>query len=140
MEYGTIPNMTQFTDNYEVLIQQVQPSNAITKVSNNENENSKAFNDSFKEVNSSSQSNKTLEANETSKSSQVKEVTPQDVAQYQEVVLTNLNFGYNDSSQDFYVKAIRGEAESQFPTDEMMRLKSYFMAQAQAEQAAQLEA
>ncbi len=40
--------------------------------------------------------------NETSKTSKTKEVTPQEVAQYKEVVLTNLNFGFNDSSKDFF--------------------------------------
>lgn len=50
---------------------------------------------------------------------------------YSEFVLTNLNFGFNNESRDFFVKAIRGDIENQYPTDEMMRLKAYLMQQNQ---------
>ncbi len=46
---------------------------------------------------------------------------------YNEVNLTNLNFGYNAESKDFFIKVKRGDVESQYPTDEMMRMKAYLM-------------
>lgn len=46
-------------------------------------------------------------------------------ANFNEFALTNFNFGFNNDSHDFFVKAIRGEAENQYPTDDMMRLKAY---------------
>ncbi len=135
MEYGLISNINQYADNNEVLIQQVQPSNEIVKLSNGDEARKIARDNFLKGVEESDKVNKTSDAKETA---EAKEVTPQEVAQYQEVELTNLNFGYNNSSKDFYVKAVRGEAESQFPTDEMMRLKAYFLAEAKAERAAEL--
>lgn len=123
MEYGLIPNINQYADNKEIAIQQIQPSKETSAVS--------------------SAGTKELEEQNAAKglfeSSKTKEVSAQDIAQYQEVVLTNLNFGFNTNSQDFYVKAVRGENENQYPTDEMMRLKAYFIAQSQAERAAELE-
>ena len=50
-----------------------------------------------------------------------------DFSKYQEFILTNVNFGFNNDSHDFFVKSIQGNAENQYPTDEMMRLKIYLM-------------
>lgn len=136
MEYGLISNINQYADNQDILIQQIKPSNEIAKLSNGDEAKQLAKDSFFKNVNESSSSNKVTK--ESSSANQTKEVSAQEVAQYQEVVLTNLNFGYNNSSKDFYVKAVRGESESQFPTDEMMKLKAYFIAQAKAERAAEL--
>ena len=126
MEYGLVPRINQYVDNNQVQIQQVQASSEISKLKNGD-QSKQITQDNFLKGVGTTSSEKTSEASES------KEVTAQDVAQYQEVALTNLNFGYNESSKDFYVKAVRGEAESQFPTDEMMKLKAYFMAQAKAE-------
>lgn len=52
---------------------------------------------------------------------------PSKFSNYNEFTLTNLNFGFNSDSQDFFVKAIRGDIENQYPTDEMMRLKAHFI-------------
>lgn len=130
MEYGLISNVNQYADNNQVQIQQIQPLSKIIKLKNDESK--QIIKDDFLKGVDETSSEKTLEAQET------KKVTPQDVAQYQEVVLTNLNFGYNNSSKDFYVKATRGESLNQFPTDEMMKLKAYFIAQAKAELATTL--
>ncbi|WP_321311354.1 hypothetical protein [Halarcobacter sp.] len=125
MEYGLIPTINQYAENNELLIQQVQPSNEIAKLSNG-NEAKQIARDAFlKGVNEVSET-------ESSKVSKTEEVSTAKVSQYQEVVLTNLNFGFNDSSRDFYVKAVRGEAENQYPTDDMMRLKAYYISQEQA--------
>ncbi|WP_320034286.1 hypothetical protein [Halarcobacter sp.] len=126
MEYGLIPTINQYADNNELLIQQVQPSNEIAKLSNG-NEAKQLARDAFlKGID---------EVSDSSEVSKTNEVSSAKVSQYQEVVLTNLNFGFNDASRDFYVKAVRGEAENQYPTDDMMRLKAYYLAQEQAQAA-----
>ena len=119
MEYGLIPTINQYAENNELLVQQVQPSTEIAKISS-ENGSKGITLDSMEEVS---------DASEISKAN---EISSEEVSHYQEVVLTNFNFGFNDSSKDFYVKAIRGESENQYPTDEMMRLKAYYIAQAQS--------
>lgn len=124
MEYGLIPSINQYTDNHEILIQQVQPSSEIAKLKNGDEAKEIAKENFLKEVDKTSE--------ETSEVSESKEVSVQEVSQYQEVVLTNLNFGFNNSSRDFFVRAVRGEVENQYPTDEMMRLKAYFIAQSEA--------
>lgn len=131
MEYGLISSINQYADNNQVQLQQIQPLSEIAKLKNGD-EAKQILKDNFLKGIEKTSSEKTSEVQET------KEVTPQDVAQYQEVVLTNLNFGYNNSSHDFFVKAIRGEAQNQFPTDEMMKLKAYFIAQAKAELAVEV--
>lgn len=41
------------------------------------------------------------------------------------IVIDNLSFGYNSETKDFYVKVKRGNIESQYPTEEMMKIKSF---------------
>ena len=50
-----------------------------------------------------------------------------------EVVLSNTNFGFNNSSQDFFVRVERGNSENQYPTEDMMRVKAQMMALQKAE-------
>ena len=45
-----------------------------------------------------------------------------------EVTLSNTNFGFNNSSQDFFVRVERGTAENQYPTEDMMRVKAQMRA------------
>lgn len=115
MEYGLIPSINQYADNNKILVEQIQPSNEIAKLKEG------------KEAEEISRE-KFLKSGKTEETS---EVAPQTVSQYKEVVLTNLNFGFNDASRDFFVRAIRGEAENQFPTDDIMRLRAYFMSLAE---------
>jgi len=52
--------------------------------------------------------------------------TSQSTHNFTEVKLYNTNFGFNDSSKDFFIKVDRGAfSENKYPTDEIMRLKSY---------------
>ncbi len=118
MEYGLIPKIDQAAQNNQLLVQQVQPSNEIAKLKEG-NEPKEVIREEFL---------KAKESEETSSTDVKVNSVP-----YQEVVLTNLNFGFNNQSKDFYVKAIRGEAENQYPTDEMMRLKAYLISQAKEE-------
>ena len=128
MEYGLIPRVNQYADNNQIQIQQVQPLTELAKLKNGDDARQVADDNFLKGVDETS-SKKTSDIQKT------KEVRPEDITRYQEVVLTNLNFGFNDSSKDFFVRAVRGEAQNQFPTDEMMKLKAYFIAQAKAEAA-----
>ncbi len=48
-----------------------------------------------------------------------------------EFMISNVNFGYNSESKDFYVKVNRSDYMAQYPTDEMMKLKAYLMHLAQ---------
>ncbi|WP_419769148.1 MAG: flagellin [Candidatus Marinarcus sp.] len=45
-----------------------------------------------------------------------------------EVILDNVRFGYNKSSQDFFVKVTRGNVENKYPTEDMMRIKAQLLA------------
>ena len=40
-----------------------------------------------------------------------------------EVILDNVKFGYNSDTNDFFVRIKKGDAEYQYPTEDMMKLK-----------------
>ena len=50
-----------------------------------------------------------------------------------EVILDNVRFGYNRSSQDFFVKVTKGEAEYKYPTEDMMKVKAYILQELEAQ-------
>ena len=116
MEYGLIPKLDQFVDNKSLELQQIQASQKTTKT-DEKAQLQEVVKEEFLGTNESSEVQKTTsEVNKTQ----------------HEVVLTNMNFGYNDSSKDFYIRTARGNVENQYPTEDMMKLKSYLMAQAEA--------
>ncbi len=41
-----------------------------------------------------------------------------------EVILDNVQFGYNRQSKDFFVKVVRGHSEHKYPTEDMMKVKA----------------
>lgn len=51
---------------------------------------------------------------------------PQDIKS-NEVILDNVQFGYNKTSKDFFVKVTRGDAEYKYPTEDMMRVKAQIL-------------
>jgi|TARA_B100001063_G_scaffold246890_1_gene288349 uncharacterized FlaG/YvyC family protein len=104
-------NINQFSDNKLVQAQQIQSINT----SSNLDQQSK-----LKEVQKEQFTNTQAVSNVEKTSSETTKV-------HHEIVLTNTNFGFNDSSKDFFVKAVRGNSENQYPTEDMMRLKSYLM-------------
>ena len=116
MEYGLIPKLDQFVDNKSLELQQIQASQKITKT-DEETQLNEVQKEEFLGVNESAGVQKTA--------SEINNIQ-------HEVVLTNMNFGYNDSSKDFYIRTTRGNIENQYPTEDMMKLKSYLMAQAEA--------
>jgi len=111
MEYGLISNINQFSDNKLLQVQQIQPINITSKVDQETK---------LKEVQKEEFLN-------TKSVPNIEKTTSKITQDYHEVILTNMNFGFNDSSKDFFVKAIRGNSENQYPTEDMMRLKSYLM-------------
>ncbi|MEA1915872.1 MAG: flagellin [Campylobacterota bacterium] len=59
---------------------------------------------------------------------QYKNAKPNDIIEdTNEVMLDNVQFGYNKKSQDFFIKITRGETENKYPTDYMMKLKASFI-------------
>jgi len=111
MEFGLIPKIMQYEDNKSLEIEKVQVSNQTSKL-NEQNKLAQVEKEDF------------LKAEKTSS---VEKTTSERTKDYHEVVLTNMNFGFNDSSKDFFVRAVRGNMENQYPTEHMMRLKSYLM-------------
>lgn len=59
---------------------------------------------------------------------QHKNARPNDIIKdTNEVILDNVKFGYNKSSQDFFVKVTRGDAEYKYPTEDMMKMKAQLL-------------
>ena len=110
MEFGQIPQLNEF---------QAQSIKNLEIVDKSASSNL---------INSEKESNEVLkvEATQLEKSQEIK-VEKGNFSTYNEVKLTNLNFGYNDESKDFFVKVKRGDVETQYPTDDMMRIKAYLM-------------
>ncbi|MDY0053000.1 MAG: hypothetical protein RBR65_10710 [Aliarcobacter sp.] len=114
MEYGMIPRLDQFSDNRALEVKKVQLTNESSEIKNKND---------LKQI----QQEPLQNAKEVP---EVKEINTQTSEQSKyEVTLTNTNFGFNDSSKDFFVKAVRGNAENQYPTQNMMRIKSFLMNQ-----------
>ena len=112
MEYGMLPKIDQFSDNKALEVQKIQPSNKSSEITTQE---------AIQQVQQEAIS-KEKELTEAKKVG-----TNSTNSNKYEVVLSNTNFGYNDSSKDFYVKVERGSAENQYPTEEMMRVKAYML-------------
>lgn len=49
------------------------------------------------------------------------------VEELNEVIIDNVQFGYNKSSKDFFIKVTRGTAEYRFPTEDMMKIKALLL-------------
>ncbi|MDZ7818345.1 MAG: hypothetical protein U5K55_06895 [Aliarcobacter sp.] len=113
MEYGTIPKLNQFVETRALEVQKIQTSKDSSEIGNK---------DELKQL----QQDILVKAKEVSDVQKVKTEELSSASKY-EVVLANMNFGYNDSSKDFYVKVARGNAENQYPTQEMMKMKAYLM-------------
>lgn len=110
MEFGMIPQLNEFQASSVRKLEIVDKTNP-TKIVEAEKEPKEIL-----EVKS-----KELEDNKEVKSKKG------DFSDYNEVSLTNLSFGYNSESKDFFIKVKRGDFEAQYPTDEMMRLKAHLL-------------
>ena len=115
MEVGMMPKIDQFNDNKALEIQKVQSSTKSSEITTQ---------DKLEQITQEAIS-KQKEVSQANKVETSKVATP---AKF-EVVLANTNFGFNDSSKDFYVKVERGNSENQYPTEDMMRIKAYLLSQ-----------
>ncbi|MCG3679503.1 flagellin [Aliarcobacter butzleri] len=66
--------------------------------------------------------NKTIQDEEYKKNSNILPDT-----ELNEVIIDNVQFGYNKESKDFFVKVTRGEAEYKYPTEDMMKVKAFLL-------------
>lgn len=64
-----------------------------------------------------------VDPNEQHKNASTNEI----IKEQNEVILDNVKFGYNKSSQDFFVKVTRGDAEYKYPTEDMMKMKAQLL-------------
>ncbi|RXJ94494.1 hypothetical protein CRU94_08580 [Arcobacter sp. AHV-9/2010] len=113
MELGIRPNIDQFKENATIELQQVKSTSNSAKT------------DGQKELQQIQK--KSIEnAKDDAKAESIKNDSATQ-SKY-EVVMSNTNFGFNTSSEDFYVKVSRGNVENQYPTEDMMRVKAQMLA------------
>ena len=118
MELGNIPKIDQFKDNKAVEMQQVKSTSNLAKTDEQRE---------LKEIQKKS-------IDQAKENSDVQKAQNESASKSKyEVVLSNTNFGFNSSSQDFFVRVERGNSENQSPTVVMMRVKAQMMALQKAE-------
>lgn len=54
-----------------------------------------------------------------------------DLYNYNEVVLDNRQFGYDDEAEQLYIKIQKGNEEITYPSEEMLKLKAFMMNKAE---------
>ena len=109
MELGNIPKIDQFKDNKAVEMQQVKSTSNLAKTDEQKE---------LKEIQKKS-------IDQARENSDVQKAQNESTSKSKyEVTLSNTNFGFNNSSQDFFVRVERGTAENQYPTEDMMRVKA----------------
>ena len=113
MELGNIPKIDQFKDNKAVEMQQVKSTSNLAKTDEQKE---------LKEIQKKS-------IDQARENSDVQKAQNESTSNSKfEVTLSNTNFGFNNSSQDFFVWVERGTAENQYPTEDMMRVKAQMRA------------
>src|SRR5574344_54267 len=118
MEVGMIPRIDQYKENKNIEMQQVRSTADSASINNK-----KDLEQVQQEAISKGKKNEAVE--------QIK-VDPSKVAAKYESLISNIDFGYNKESRDFYVKVERGNIENQYPTEEMMRVKAYVISMQEA--------
>ena len=118
MEVGIVPRIDQYKDNKNIEMQQVKSSSDSASINNQRD---------LEQIQQ--------EAISKAKNSEVTEQVKVDnakVASKYESLISNINFGYNRESKDFYIKVERGNVENQYPTEDMMRVKAYVLSMQEA--------
>lgn len=118
MEVGIVPRIDQYKDNKNIQMQQVKSSADSASINNEKN-----LEQIQQEAISKAKKNEATE--------QVKVDTAKVASKY-ESLISNINFGYNRESKDFYIKVERGNIENQYPTEDMMRVKAYVLSMQEA--------
>lgn len=75
-----------------------------------------------KQVSSVEEKIKTIQDDEYKKNA-----SKDSVGNLNEVILDNIQFGYNRESKDFFVKITRGDIENKYPTEDMMKIKAFLI-------------
>lgn len=75
-----------------------------------------------KQVSTVEEKNKTIQEEEYKRNS-----SKDSMSELNEVILDNIQFGYNKKSRDFFVKVTRGDAEYKYPTEDMMKVKAFLL-------------
>jgi len=88
----------------EIDLAQVQHNAKISKVENVSDKHKVDPNDQYKKI-----------------------LTPTATENMNEVILNNVQFGFNNKSKDFFVRITNGEEEHTFPTESMMAIKACLM-------------
>ena len=110
MELGNIPKIDQFKDNKAVEMQQVKSTSNLAKTDEQRE---------LKEIQKKS-------IDQAKENSDVQKAQNESASKSKyEVVLSNTNFGFNSSSQDFFVRVERGNSENQYPTEDMMKISKF---------------
>ncbi len=112
MELGNIPKIDQFKENRAVEMQQVKATSNLARTDEQKE---------LKEI----QKQGLEKAKENSNVQKAENEAP--INNKYEVLLSNTNFGFNSSSQDFFVRVERGKTENQYPTQDMMRVKAQML-------------
>lgn len=113
MELGIRPNIDQYKENTTIELQQVKSTSNSAKTDEQRE---------LQQIQKKSIEN----AKGDAKAESIKNDSATE-SRY-EVVMSNTNFGFNTSSEDFYVKVSRGNVENQYPTEDMMRVKAQMLA------------
>ena len=113
MELGNIPKIDQYKENKAVDMQHVKSTSNLAKTDEQKE---------LKEIQKKS-------IDQARENSDVQKAQNESTSKSKyEVTLSNTNFGFNNSSQDFFVRVERGTAENQYPTEDMMRVKAQMRA------------
>ncbi|MEA3553836.1 MAG: flagellin [Campylobacterota bacterium] len=56
-----------------------------------------------------------------------KNLLNKDIPTNNETILDNVKFGYNEDTNEFFVRITKGNQEYQYPTEDMFRLKKSLM-------------
>ena len=56
-----------------------------------------------------------------------KNLQTKDIPDSNETILDNVKFGYNEETNEFFVRIMKGDQEYQYPTEDMFRLKKSLM-------------
>ncbi|WP_066354819.1 hypothetical protein [Aliarcobacter skirrowii] len=113
MELGIRPNIDQYKENVTIELQQVKSTSNSAKT-----DEQKELQQIQKKSIENAKGDAKVESIKNDSATQ---------SRY-EVVMSNTNFGFNTSSEDFYVKVSRGNVENQYPTEDMMRVKAQMLA------------
>ncbi len=67
------------------------------------------------------------DSKESKESEAINSITKPRINNHYEMIISNLNFGFNNETKDFYIKVSRGNITNQYPTEDMMKIKKFML-------------